>query len=213
MTRLHHCPPRRLLGAVLLAFSACKPVTLDPFETDGATVDPGSTGGSGGDDTGAADSGPSTTADLTTTGDEPLPSCDGPVTDCKLDQDRDGFMAHCDNAPDHFNPDQSDVDGDGLGNVADLCPTLPVGEPKADSDKDGIGNACDLCAKAAAHYNDPDAPISERMKVRNIPSTADSDRDGIGDACDNCVRTPNCGDYGEGLDPYEPRRPDRRGRS
>ncbi|MCY1007086.1 thrombospondin type 3 repeat-containing protein [Nannocystis pusilla] len=210
MIRPHHRQPRRLLGAVLLALGACNPAVLDPFETDGATepgatVDPGSTSGA----TGPAEStsGASTTADLTTTGttggDEPLPSCDGPVTDCKLDLDRDGVMGHCDNAPDHFNPDQSDVDGDGFGDVADLCPTLPVGEPKADSDKDGIGNACDLCVKAAAHYNDPDAPIPERLKVRNIPSTADSDRDGIGDACDNCVRTPNCEGYGEGLDPYE----------
>lgn len=112
-------------------------------------------------------------------------------------------MSHCDNAPAHFNPDQSDVDGDGIGDVADLCPTLPSGESQADSDGDGIGNACDLCVKAAAHYNDSDAPVPERMKVRNIPSAADSDRDGIGDACDNCVRTPNCEGYGEGLDPYE----------
>ncbi|PCC67137.1 Thrombospondin type 3 repeat-containing protein [Nannocystis exedens] len=214
MTHLLARPPHRLLGCVLLALGACKPVALDPFETDGGTdpggtdpggtVDPGSTGG----DTGPGEqtSSPSTTADpatTDTTGDEPLPSCEGPVTDCELDIDGDGRMFHCDNAPDYFNPDQSDVDGDGFGDVADLCPTLPVGHPKADSDKDGIGNDCDLCAQAAAHYHIPGVPIPERMKVRNIPSPVDSDRDGIGDVCDNCVRTPNCGDYGEGLDPFE----------
>ncbi|WAS89746.1 thrombospondin type 3 repeat-containing protein [Nannocystis punicea] len=206
MTHPHDRHPRRLLAAVLLALGACKPAELDPFETDSAT-DSGSTAGStAGDDTGPGQtSSASTTADLTTstTGDEPLPTCDEPVSDCKLDLDRDGLMFHCDNAPDYFNPDQSDVDGDGFGDVADLCPTLPGGMPAADSDKDGIGNACDLCARLPAFYNGDGAPISEKMKVRNIPQVEDSDHDGIGDACDNCVRTPNCGGYGDGLDPYQ----------
>jgi len=208
MTDLLSTQPRRLLGAVLLALSACKPVELDPIVTDSATApddttDPGSTAtatdgltSSTGPSTGPS---PSTTGD-NTTGDEPLPGCDEPVSQCKLDIDRDGVMFHCDNAPSHGNPDQSDVDGDGIGDVTDLCPTLP-GNDSSDIDKDGIGNACDLCPRQPAVYNDGLAQVSERMKVRNIPQVEDSDHDGIGDACDNCVRTPNCQAYGD-ADPY-----------
>ncbi|MDC0670522.1 thrombospondin type 3 repeat-containing protein [Nannocystis radixulma] len=194
---------------MLLVLGACIPAELDPIDSDsatdpGGTVDPGSSGGTAGHT-----SSPSTTADPTgdsttgdSTGEQPLPTCDEPVQSCKLDIDRDGVMFHCDNAPEHINPDQSDVDGDGFGDVSDLCPILPGDLPGADSDKDGIGNDCDLCPRAPAIYNDG-GPISEKMKVHNIPQVEDSDHDGIGDACDNCVRTPNCQGYGDGLDPFE----------
>ncbi|MBZ5713747.1 thrombospondin type 3 repeat-containing protein [Nannocystis pusilla] len=206
MTTPLHPPPRRLLGAVLLALGACIPAELDPIDTDSAT-DPGGTvdlESSGG--TAGQTSSPSTSADPTddgTAGEQPLPGCDEPVQSCEMDVDRDGVMFHCDNAPDHFNPDQSDVDGDGFGDVLDRCPILPGDHPTADSDRDGIGNDCDLCPRAPANYNDGDPNIPEKMKVRNIPQVEDSDHDGIGDACDNCVRTPNCQGYGDGLDPFE----------
>src|SRR5690606_33390885 len=137
-----------------------------------------------------------------TTGEPPLPSCDAPVSQCALDPDRDGVMDHCDNAPHHTNPDQSNVDGDAFGDVIDLCPTLPGEEDLADTDKDGIGDSCDLCPRPPASYNDSDAPVPYYMQVRNIPQVEDSDHDGIGDACDNCVRTPNCQGYGDGLEPF-----------
>ena len=38
------------------------------------------------------------------------------------DTDEDGIPDDQDNAPNHYNPDQSDIDGDGIGDVADPCP-------------------------------------------------------------------------------------------
>src|SRR5690606_25447861 len=180
MTQLLHTPPRRLLGAVMLALCACPPVELYPFETAGATdpgptVEPGS-GTSGAGQTASASTTDAMTTDATT-GEPPLPNCDAPVSQCALDPDRDGVMDHCDNAPHHTNPDQSNVDGDAFGDVIDLCPTLPGEEDLADTDKDGIGDSCDLRPRPPASYNDSDAPVPYYMQVRNIPQVEDSDHD------------------------------------
>lgn len=189
--------PRRLLGVVLVALGACVPAKLDLFDS-GITTGETTTGAD-------QSSGANTTTDPTTTGTTgggPV-SCDDPLGDCGDDPDRDGLAAVCDNDPAHTNPDQSDIDLDSIGDLSDLCPTLPNADtPTADSDHDGIGNACDLCGRSLAFYNKGDAVIPARMQVRNIPQVEDSDHDGVGDACDNCVRTPNCQGYGDGLDPY-----------
>jgi len=42
--------------------------------------------------------------------------------DCP-DTDGDGYKDNVDNAPNIYNPDQSDLDGDGIGDVADPCPS------------------------------------------------------------------------------------------
>ncbi|HEY2775823.1 MAG TPA: thrombospondin type 3 repeat-containing protein [Candidatus Binatia bacterium] len=78
-----------------------------------------------------------------------------------VDSDCDGVDDSVDNCPTKFNPDQSDIDGDHIG---DRC----------DSDKDGdtIANASDNCPKDA-----------------NVDQT-DSDGDGVGDACDECPVAP-----------------------
>jgi hypothetical protein len=124
----------------------------------------------------------------------------------KEDPENDNIQFSCDNAPNHYNPDQEDMDGDGFGDAADLCPTVPGDNNKADTDKDGIGNDCDRCTKQVSAYNknagDANAPV--RMMVRNIPSQEDFDQDGIGDVCDNCIVKANCGTFGpkaEGLTP------------
>jgi hypothetical protein len=124
---------------------------------------------------------------------------DSPPPSCAQDIDHDAVHLACDNAPTHFNPDQVDIDEDGIGDVIDLCPTVAAAASNsADSDKDGVGNDCDVCRQTLSQYNDVDPGISvpDYMFVRNIPWQGDFDQDGIGDVCDNCVRHANCEDYG-----------------
>jgi hypothetical protein len=191
----HH---RRLLVLVLAAAGACVPAKLELF--DSGTTESGDVGTTADPTTTDPTTVDPATSDPTTAG--PV-SCDDPLTNCGDDPDRDGLADACDNAPSHNNPGQSDIDLDGIGDLADLCPTLPNADnPLADTDRDGIGNACDLCERSLAFYNKGAAGIPARMLVRSIPEVEDSDHDGVGDACDNCVRTPNCQGYGDGLDPY-----------
>ncbi|MBZ5710323.1 thrombospondin type 3 repeat-containing protein [Nannocystis pusilla] len=117
---------------------------------------------------------------------------------CKEDTDLDGFPFSCDNAPNDFNPDQINTDGDEAGDAVDLCPTIATANTTADTDRDGLGNECDLCTRPLSTYNKNAGAALEKMKVRNIPDQSDFDRDGIGDVCDNCITIPNCGDFGEG---------------
>ncbi|MBK9755721.1 MAG: thrombospondin type 3 repeat-containing protein [Nannocystis sp.] len=126
----------------------------------------------------------------------------------KEDKENDNVQFSCDNAPDNYNPDQADMDGDGFGDVVDKCPTIATDNNKADTDKDGIGNACDLCTRQLTAYNehagDVVPPVPVYMMVRNIPFQADYDQDGIGDVCDNCIVKANCGDFGPKADGLTP---------
>jgi len=58
---------------------------------------------------------------------------------------------------------QDDLDGDGIPDAEDNCPTVPNAD-QADGDGDGVGDVCDNCPLA---FN-PDQ----------------SDGDGVGDVCD-----------------------------
>ena len=103
-----------------------------------------------------------------------------------------------DNCPSTYNPDQSDADLDGRGNLCDACtdtdgdfmgdPGFPgTGDPVCpadncpsipnpfdpDSDGDGSGNACDLCP--------------------GHDDRVDTDGDIVPDACDNCPNEYNPG--------------------
>jgi hypothetical protein len=94
------------------------------------------------------------------------------------DADGDGVPDDADNCPDDANADQTDTDGDELGdacdpdvdgdgdlNDADNCPLDPNPD-QADGDGDGLGDVCD-------------------------PETnADLDNDGVPDNADRCLPTP-----------------------
>jgi hypothetical protein len=57
------------------------------------------------------------------------------------DLDGDGVLDELDNCPSVPN-DQADTDGDGAGDACDNCPTVSNAD-QADTDADGVGDACD----------------------------------------------------------------------
>jgi hypothetical protein len=89
-----------------------------------------------------------------------------------IDTDHDGFgdAIHPENTcpPDNCslvaNADQTDTDGDGVGDACDNCRLLS-NPGQQDTDGDGVGDACDNC-----------------ISVAN-PGQEDANHDGIGDAC------------------------------
>lgn len=78
------------------------------------------------------------------------------------DSDGDNVLDDLDNCPDTHNPEQADMDGDGIGDACD-----------PDRDGDGIDNGTDNC---------PDTANADQ---------ADQDGDGVGDGCDNCTLLAN----------------------
>ena len=108
------------------------------------------------------------------------------------DRDEDGIPDDEDNCPDHPNRDQSDIDGDGIGDVCDddmdgdgipndqdNCPRVPNPD-QADLDGDGVGDACD-------DDIDGDGVPNAQDNCPTIPNPdqSDLDGDGVGDACDD----------------------------
>jgi hypothetical protein len=90
-----------------------------------------------------------------------------------VDRDNDGVPNATDNCVGSANPNQSDTDGDGFGDVCDLdddgdgvldesdnCPLI-ANASQSDLDHDGLGDACDL----------------------------DDDNDGVADGVDQCLAT------------------------
>lgn len=134
------------------------------------------------------------------TGIEPQPPIACPEEwRCLEDYDLDGFPVGCDNAQMHANPEQHDMDLDGIGDVVDLCPTVQTLQNIGDTDRDGVGNDCDVCARSPGFYqNAGEGSLSAAFEFRSIPDQRDTDGDGIGDVCDNCITVPNCLDFGVG---------------
>lgn len=103
-----------------------------------------------------------------------------------------------------------DMDGDGIPNAEDNCPTIfnPIrpldGGSQADADGDGQGDACDVCPLDADattcstidpndRDNDGVPDLQDNCPGVTNPDQLDSDEDGIGDACDACPEAPNPG--------------------
>ena len=117
-----------------------------------------------------------------------------PVLAIYLDQDFDGFSDDVDNCASVFNPDQEDVDQDGIGKVCDPndavtdsdgdtindttdnCISISNKDQK-DTDLDGIGDVCE--------DTDGDGKLDTVDKCPTIKdSGVDTDLDGIDDVCD-----------------------------
>lgn len=136
------------------------------------------------------------------------------------DFDNDGIMNRLDNCPFRSNPDQSDIDGDGIGDVCDLD-NFNKNFFDRDNDHDGIPDSLDNCPFIynpnqkdsnadkkgdACNDDDRDGIIGYKDNCPNVynQDQKDKNKDGIGDVCesdidgddifdsvDNCVNIPN----------------------
>jgi hypothetical protein len=104
------------------------------------------------------------------------------------DADGDHIPKRSDNCPTVYNPDQSDVDGDGSGDACEVCgATDPT-----DSDGDGIPDQCDGCDNRLPDGNGNDVPDA-------CEHPHDEDGDGVPDIHDNCPSVKN-GDQLDAMD-------------
>jgi hypothetical protein len=137
----------------------------------------------------------------------------------RFDADNDGLPNCSDNCRPCANANQSDGDGDGIGDVCedddadgrincqDNCPAI-ANPTQANADGDSRGDVCDNCPNNP-NFDQANSDTDGRGNacdncpfVANPPQT-DGDTDGVGDACDNCPSASNanqwdCDDDGQG---------------
>ncbi|HZN02479.1 MAG TPA: thrombospondin type 3 repeat-containing protein [Candidatus Polarisedimenticolia bacterium] len=117
---------------------------------------------------------------------------------CQGDFDCDGVADVNDNCPSAPPADQTDTDGDGLGNpcdsdddgdgvgdASDHCP-LAFDPGQEDADNDLVGDACDTCPLDAANDYDQDGfcTPADNCPFEANPDQADMNGNGVGDFCD-----------------------------
>lgn len=86
-------------------------------------------------------------------------------------------------APDGTCKPAEDLDGDGVGDASDNCPTTP-NTNQADGDHDGVGDACDACPSGADGDHDGVCDAVDNCPAVSNANQADSDGNGVGDLCD-----------------------------
>lgn len=119
------------------------------------------------------------------------------------DLDGDGVPDFADNCPTTPNPAQTDTDGDGTGDVCDNCQFVSNPDQR-DVDADGVGDVCDNCP-AVSNVSQVDADGDGRGDVcdncpgLSNPTQVDADGDGAGDLCDACPNDLNNDADGDGF--------------
>jgi hypothetical protein len=133
-------------------------------------------------------------------------ACDLCPLDAQDDIDGDGLCADEDNCSEVYNPDQGDVNYNGIGNACDIsCEELgdtdldgdyvcdgqdncllDANPFQTDSDGDGAGDACDVCPYDADNDADGDGVCGD-VDVCPLDADDDLDVDGWCGDVDNCT--------------------------